>query len=90
MTLFPTDQSKDTLKTYAELQNKIKNLIKAITDNSDNYDEKHMKIKFNSDDDSRLKKTLELHDMVIVLGSVFHGGKKYYSQVSLDECFYKL
>ena len=90
MTLFPTDQSKDTVKTYAELRNKIKNLIKAITDNSDNYDEKHTKIKFNSDDDSRLKKTLELHNMVIVLRSVFHEGKKYYPQVSLDECFYKL
>ena len=34
--------------------------------NSDNYDEKHMKTKFNSDDDLPLKKTLELCNMVIV------------------------
>ena len=33
--------------------NKIKDLIKSITNNSDNYDEKYMKIKFNSDDEEK-------------------------------------
>ena len=37
----------------------IKDFIRLITNNSDSYDEKHMKIKFNSDDALSLKKILE-------------------------------
>ena len=49
-----------------------------------------MKIKFNSDDDLSLKEALELYNMEIVLRSVFHEGNKYYPQVVLDKCLYKL
>ena len=35
---------------------KIRDLIRSITNNSENHDEKYMKIKFNSDDDLLLKK----------------------------------
>ena len=49
-----------------------------------------MKIKFASDDNSSLKKTLELRNMEIAVRSVFHKGNKYYPQVFLDECLYKL
>ena len=59
------------------------------TNNSDNYNERYMKIKFISDDDLPLKKTLELHNLVIVVISVFPEDK-YYVQVFLDECLYKL
>ena len=34
---------------YEELWSKIRDLIKLITKNSDDYDEKYMKTKFNSD-----------------------------------------
>ena len=51
LTLVLTDESKDTLKTYEKLWNRIIDLIRSKTDNSNNYDEKYMKIKFNSDDD---------------------------------------
>ena len=51
LTLVPTDESKDTPKKYERLWNKIRDLIRSITNYSDNYDEKCMKIKFNSDDD---------------------------------------
>ena len=56
MSLVPTDESKDLLRKYKELWNKIKDLIRSITNNSDKYDEKCMKIKFNSDDNLSLKK----------------------------------
>ena len=39
---------------------KIKDLIRSLTKNSDNYDEKYMKIKFNSDDELPLNKTIEI------------------------------
>ena len=49
--------------------------------------EKYMKIKFNLDDDLPLNK---LYKMLIVVRSVFHEGNKYYQQVFLGKCFYKL
>ena len=49
-----------------------------------------MKIKFNSDDDFPLNKTLEPCNMITVIRFVFHEGSKYYPQVFLDECLYKL
>ena len=68
---------------------KIRDLIWSITNNSDNYDKKYMKIKIDSDDDLPLKKTLEVRNMVINVRSVFHVDNKYTSKVALDECLYK-
>ena len=47
-----------------------------------------MKIKFNSDDDLPLKRTLESHNIIIVVRSVFHGDNKYYQQIFLDKFLY--
>ena len=55
LTLVPTDESKETKNK--EIWNKFRDLIRSITKKSDNYDEKYMKIKFNSDDNLTLKKT---------------------------------
>ena len=49
-----------------------------------------MKTKFNSDEDFSLNKTLKLYNIVIVIKSVSHKCNKYYPQVFLDECLYKL
>ena len=49
-----------------------------------------MKIKFTSDDSLFLKKMLELHNMVIIVGSVFREDNKFYLQDFLDEFLYKL
>ena len=68
---------------------KVRDLIWSITNNSDNYDKKYMKIKIDSDDDLPLKKTLEVRNMVINVRSVFHVDSKYTSKVVLDECLYK-
>ena len=57
LTLVSTYESKDTWKKYEELWNKIRNMIGSITNNSDNYDEKYMKIKFNSYNDLSSTKT---------------------------------
>ena len=56
----------------------------------DNYHEKYMKIKFNSDDDLFLKKTLELHKIIMLVRTVFHEGNNYYQQSFLGECLYEL
>ena len=56
LTLVPTNGSKEKIKRYEELWNKIRDLIRSITKTSDDYDEKYMKIKLNSEDELPLKK----------------------------------
>ena len=60
-----------------------------ITKNSDDYDEKYMKIKFNPND-LPLNKTIEIHNTTIVARAAFHENKKYYLKLFLDECLYEL
>ena len=61
-----------------------------MTKKLDNDNDKNMKIKLNLDDELPLIKTIEIHNMIIVVGADFHENNKYYSQFSLDECLYKL
>ena len=49
-----------------------------------------MNIKFDSDDDLHLNKTIEIPIVAIVIRAVFHENNKYYTQVFLDECLYKI
>ena len=49
-----------------------------------------MKTKFNSDDELRLNRTIETPSMIIVVRAVFYENNKYYPQVFLDQCLYKL
>ena len=48
-----------------------------------------MKIKFNSDDELPLSKTIEIPSIIIVVRAVFHENK-YYPQDFLGESLYKL
>ena len=59
--LVPINESKSKIKKNEELWSKIRdNLIRSITKNSDDYDEKYMKIKFISDDELPLNKIIEI------------------------------
>ena len=49
-----------------------------------------MKIKFNSDYELPLNKTIEILKVTTVARAVFHENNKYYPQVFLDECLYKM
>ena len=59
-------------KKYDEMWSKMKDLIRSITKNSDDYDKKFMKIKFNFDDELPRIKTIEIRSMIIVVRAVFH------------------
>ena len=48
--MVPTNESKEKIKKFWELWGKISYLIRSITKNSDDYDEKHIKFKFDSND----------------------------------------
>ena len=49
-----------------------------------------MKIKFNSDDDLPLNKTLKIRNMIIVARTVFHENNKCYPKVLFNDCLYRL
>ena len=69
---------------------KIRDLIRSIIRNSDEYVEKYMKIKFFSDDKLGLNKAVEIPTITIVLRAIFLENNKYHPQVFLDECLYKI
>ena len=77
--------SKDKIKKYEELWIKIRDLIRSLTKTSDDYDEKFMKIKFNSDDELPLNKMAEIPIITIVVRAIFLENNKYYQQVFLNE-----
>ena len=62
----------------------------SITKNLDNYDEKYMKIKFDSDDNVTLDITTEIPIVTLVVRVIFHENNNYYPQDSSDECLYKI
>ena len=69
---------------------KIIDFTRSITKDSDDLDEKYMKIKFDQDDDLPLNKMIEIYDVTIAVRAVFHEDKKYYPQAFLDKCLYKI
>ena len=90
LTLVFTDKNKEVLTKYTELWDRIKNSIEKINNKSGEYGKDFMKIKFDSDDSLPLNKTLKLHNMTVIVQSVFKEDGKYYSQFFLDECLYEL
>ena len=56
---------------YTELWDGTKNFIEKLNDKAGEYGTDFMKIKFNSDDNLLLNKTLKLHNLTIVVSSVF-------------------
>ena len=60
MKLVPNTESKEIIKKYEELGSRIRDLIRSITKNSNDYDEEYMKTKFNLHDELLLNKTIEI------------------------------
>ena len=78
LTLVPTNESKEKTKKYEEPLIKIRTLVRLITKNLDDYDEKYITIKFGSDDELPSNKRIEIPIMTIVVRAVFHENNKYY------------
>ena len=86
-----TNRNKKVLKKYTELWDGIKNEIEAINGSKEGeYGKDFIKIKFDTDDNLPLNKTLKLHNMKIIIRSVFEEDGKFYLQIYFDECLYEL
>ena len=75
--LVPNNGSKEKIKKYEELWIKIRDLIRSITKNLDDYDEKYIKTKFDSDEELPLNKIIESPYITIVVIAVFVENNKY-------------
>ena len=84
-----TDKNKELLKNYNDVFNGIRDKIKKINNECD-YEKDYMKIKFNSDDDLPLNKSLKFRLMTITIRHVFEEDGKLYPQVFLDDTLYEL
>ena len=69
----------------------IKSGIEKINNNnSGEYEEDYVKIKFDSDDKLPLNKQLKFISVTIVVRSFFEDDGKYYPQAFLNDCLYEL
>ena len=68
----------------------MRDFIRPITKNLDDYDEKYIQIQFDWDNELPLNKIIETSIMAIVVRAVFLENNKYYLQFFLDECLYKI
>ena len=69
----------DTLKKenkYLVFWYEIKNLVERVNDKPGKYGKDFMEIKFNSDNNLSLKKTLKLYNLTIIVRSVFQKDNK--------------
>ena len=85
-----TDKNKEVLKKYNDVFNGIRDKITEVNSNECDYEKDYLKIKFNSDDDLPLNKSLKFRLMTITIRSVFEEDGKLYPQVFLDDTLYEL
>ena len=83
-------KTKKYWKKYTQFWDGIKNSIEKVNNKLGEYRKDFIKIKLNSDDTFSLNKTLKLHNMTIIITSVFEEDGKYYPQIYLEECLYDL
>ena len=65
-------KAKNGKKNDEELWIKIKDLIKSIIKNLDDYGEKYIRIEFYWNDELPLNITIETGSMIIVAWAIFH------------------
>ena len=84
------DENKELLKKYNNVFNGIKDKIKKIVNNDTDYEKESMKIRFNSDYDLPLNKSLKFRLTTITIRHVLEENGKLYPQVFLDDTLYEL
>ena len=85
-----TDENKELLRKCTDVLNGIMSKIKEIDDDWLEYPKDYMKIKFSSDDDLPLNKSLKFCLMTITIRCVFKEDNELYQQVVLDDALYEL
>ena len=78
------------LKKYSDAFNGIMIKIREIDVDWLEYSKQYMKIRFRSDDNLPLNKSLKLYNMTVTIRCVFSEDNELYPQVFLDDALYEL
>ena len=87
------DRNSEVLKKYKEVWSGIRYCIEKINKDDSElkvYDKDYMKIKFKTGDHVPLNKVLYFINTTVVIRNIFEKDGKYYSQIFLDDCLYKV
>ena len=85
-----TDKNKELLKRYDDAVNGLVDRTKKIDDDWLKYTKDYTNIRFNSDDNLPLNKSLKFYDMTVTIRNVISEDNKLYPQVFLDGALYSL
>ena len=90
--LIISSENGDIMQKYQDVFDGIKEIIKRINDYSYpiKYDDNYMKIKFNTNDNIIPNKIIYFLTITIAIRSVTLKDGKYYPQLLLDDCLYKV
>ena len=80
----------DVFRNFANIWKSIKAKIEENTGGIVQYDKDYMKIKFESNDNLPIDNIVNMHQVTIIIRSVFAQNDKFYSQLFLDDALYKL
>ena len=90
LVLDSADKNKEVLIKYTKLWDWIKNSVEKVNNKLGENGKDFMNIKFNSDENLPLNKTLKLQNKTLIIRSIFEKDGKYYPQIFLNECLYEL
>ena len=80
----------DVLRKFANIWKSIKAKIEENTGGVVQYDKNYMKIKLESNDNLPTDNIVNMHQVTIIIGSIFAQNGKFYPQLFLDDALYEL
>ena len=80
----------DVLRKFANIWKSIRAKIEENTGGIVQYDKDYMKIKFESNDNLPTDNIINMHQVTIIVRSVFVQNDKFYPQLFLDDALYEL
>ena len=80
----------DVLKKFANIWKSIRAKIEENTGGIVQYDKDYMKIKFESNDNLPIDNIVNMHQITIIIRSIFAQNGKFYPQLFLDDALYEL
>ena len=80
----------DILRKFANIWKSITASIEENTDDIVHYDKDYMKIKFESNDNLPTDNIVNMHQVTIIIRSVFAQNGKFYPQLFLDDALYNI
>ena len=80
----------DVLRKFANIWKSIRAKIEKNTGGIVQHDKDYMKIKFESNDNLPTDNIVNMHQVTIIIRSVFAQNGKFYPQLFLDDALYEL